>query len=384
MRTEDEVLLLAARVELTDEGRRALAGFLHRPLDWSYLTATAEAHRIAPLLCRHLSAHGWEAVPEAAQARLDTVARAAALQGLQALAELGPILSAADRAGLPVLPLKGAALIEQVYAGSCVRPMVDIDLLVPRDALPAAEEVLRGLGYAPFFPPAPVGDPLVRSTGALQFARAGAAFSLDVQWDLASRTLRLLFPVDTEGVWQRSRPMAVAGSPTRTMAGEDLLLYLMMHLFRHGAQTLLGFCDVAETVRRRGGEICWDTLVGRAREWRMDALSAVLLAWVRGHLGAPVPEEALAALGGAGTAAVAPGSPVAPASLIGNRLAVARRQLPFVPRGRRLRWVWRMLFPPLKEVSVATRRGAWSSALYLVRPERIRRAAGQLTRLVLR
>jgi Uncharacterised nucleotidyltransferase len=50
-------------------------------------------------------------------------------------------------AQVPVLLLKGAALAYQVYARSCLRAMVDLDLLVRPDEVEHACVVMRDLGY---------------------------------------------------------------------------------------------------------------------------------------------------------------------------------------------------------------------------------------------
>lgn len=381
MRIEDEALLLAARVTLAPQQQSALAGLLCRPLDWEYLAATAAAHGVAPLLYRHLPA--GNGVPSEARERLRHAAGAAALQGIQAAAQLGEILPAAERAGLPLLLLKGSALVQSVYGGRCIRPMSDIDLLVPPDALPLAETVFARLGYTASLPQARFGRSLERLADGVQYRRDGAALHLDVQWGLVPLLLRPLLPADAAGVWQRAQPLAVAGGSVHALGPEDLLLYLCIHHFSHGGQALLGFCDIAETVRQLEGRLCWETVVTRASEWRADAIAACWLAWARRHLAAPVPADVIAALA-ARHGLVDPdvlGAPVTSAELLGDRGEVTRRQLFFMPARQRVRWMLRSVFLPLGGVGIGTGRPAWASALYLVSPARLGRGAGILARM---
>jgi len=64
---------------------------------------------------------------------------------MQALDEA---LDALESAQIPVQPLKGSLFIETLYEGDLgVRPMSDLDLLVPPETVARAAAVLRELGY---------------------------------------------------------------------------------------------------------------------------------------------------------------------------------------------------------------------------------------------
>ncbi len=59
------------------------------------------------------------------------------------------ILEKLEAAGIPALPLKGVMLARRIHGATPVRPSGDIDVLVPRAALPAAREIIEAAGYAP-------------------------------------------------------------------------------------------------------------------------------------------------------------------------------------------------------------------------------------------
>ncbi|MCP4365035.1 MAG: nucleotidyltransferase family protein [Planctomycetes bacterium] len=50
---------------------------------------------------------------------------------------------------MPVILLKGAHLAQVVYSNIALRPMGDIDILVKKNDLPKAKELLLELGYTP-------------------------------------------------------------------------------------------------------------------------------------------------------------------------------------------------------------------------------------------
>jgi hypothetical protein len=63
--------------------------------------------------------------------------------------ELGRVLAAFHKAGLPVIVLKGAALAEPVYGNVALRPMSAADLLIRKEDLLGIDEQLKVLGYCP-------------------------------------------------------------------------------------------------------------------------------------------------------------------------------------------------------------------------------------------
>ena len=67
-------------------------------------------------------------------------------------AQIDRIFLAAQEAGIPIVPLKGAFLAKCVYRDIALRPMCDIDLMCrveDRDG-DELEDILRGLGFSLF------------------------------------------------------------------------------------------------------------------------------------------------------------------------------------------------------------------------------------------
>jgi hypothetical protein len=112
-------------------------------LEWKLARAVAATHGVSPLLAavlRWQGPEGWSAFLEQQHAH----ARDRHERAMQLLALIG---EQADRAGIPVIPLKGAALSTLGIYAAGQRPMADLDLLVrPRDQ-DVAIGVLAKLGY---------------------------------------------------------------------------------------------------------------------------------------------------------------------------------------------------------------------------------------------
>jgi hypothetical protein len=119
------------------------------PADWRRWAALVESNRLAPLIGNRLAGGlRIDGIPDALAVELAASAaeetREAAVREL-ALSELRRTL--AD-AGLAWAELKGAALVDDLYAARCERAMGDVDLLLESpEACAAAADLLRGGGF---------------------------------------------------------------------------------------------------------------------------------------------------------------------------------------------------------------------------------------------
>jgi hypothetical protein len=114
----------------------------------------AEAQGMAPLLLRHMTASGFD-TPE-------TFIRGLKLLGIRhrqsnaILAKsLKDILILLDAEGIPSMVLKGAALCQTLYPQIGLRPMRDIDLLLPKGDVRHAHDLLKRQGFATSTVPIP-------------------------------------------------------------------------------------------------------------------------------------------------------------------------------------------------------------------------------------
>lgn len=382
---EARLLLLAARVRLPADEREAFAALVTGRVDWSAVLRVACDQGLGPLLYHHLQEQGLrQAVPEPQRAVLQRFAHAAALRGLRLRGQLRSLLMAAAEAGQPLVVLKGAALAELVYGSFGLRPMSDLDVLAPPGQLPRVEALLTSLGYSPRQADPATRAPQERVGHHLSFTHPQAASPVEAHWCLAGP--HRPFQLDVAAMWQRSRQVTIAGAPAHILAVEDNLVYLALHFFQHGALSLHGFCDVAELMKQHA--VDWDLVIARARAARASLVVGHTLWWVREYLQAPVPETVIAALcpdaptlerRRAGT-----GSPIPRPGLVGNRLAILGRQFPFLPFRWRLRRIQQTFLPgPTAIATIRPLRGSpWRYLAFLFRPARLRRAVGDLRRVI--
>jgi hypothetical protein len=116
--------------------------------------------------------------------------------------------------------------------------------------------------------------------------------AIELHWTLFSPTGPVR--VDAAGLWNRARPVLVAGVEELALSPEDLLLHLCLH-FSHedSCVGLRPLCDIAETILRFRRELDWTQVAGRAREWSAGKHAGLALHLAGSMLGAEVPDEVL-------------------------------------------------------------------------------------------
>lgn len=113
---------------------------------WEGMLRMARQHRLEPLLGQRL-AQDPDCFPEAIAERLSMRRRAQALAGLRAAAELERLHGFFCGAGIPFVALKGAYLGRAAYPRPELRPLRDVDILVPRNRAVEAWRLLEAKGY---------------------------------------------------------------------------------------------------------------------------------------------------------------------------------------------------------------------------------------------
>ncbi|WP_230280966.1 nucleotidyltransferase family protein [Croceicoccus sp. Ery15] len=114
---------------------------------WNALEAIAVRTRTANLLHRHI-ADNRLGVPALIGARLGDLYRRQSLYGLEQRLVLGRVAELLDSRGIANVALKGAALAFTVYPQPAMRPLRDIDVLVPSDRAAEAHYLLQQNGFS--------------------------------------------------------------------------------------------------------------------------------------------------------------------------------------------------------------------------------------------
>ncbi|MCQ3938716.1 MAG: hypothetical protein DPW18_16965 [Chloroflexi bacterium] len=223
------LLALCARAGGHPLFHEQLASRVERFNDWHKLPPQAELHGMAPLLWHHFREAGISLPIETEQALRGLYLRHRRHNQthMHVLREINVLF---ERAGIRALLLKGLALACQYYPDPALRPVSDIDLLLRREDLIPALDLLTSAGFQPRPPHASRTPDLI--PGELKVdspLRAG----IRVQVELHSPSVRSEADEEFKGLEIAAHPLAVVGDAVYVPNPWNTLQYLSRHLRRH-------------------------------------------------------------------------------------------------------------------------------------------------------
>lgn len=275
--------------------------------DWDLLLRQAHHAGLTSRLHHALRLAGCaEAIPGPARWHFEAADTLAARQQVAVRWEIAQVQKALGGAGIPLLLLKGAAYVAAGLPAAQGRLFNDLDILVPRDALDAAESALMLAGW--------------HATGLSAYDQryyrrwmheipplqhAQRATVIDVHHAILPDTARSR----PDPARLRAQAVAVSGlRGVRVLCATDRILHSAAHLFHDGElpHGLRDLSDLDLLLRDAAREVdFWPRLVARAGELELGRSLFHALRYVRYFLATPVPASVDAAL-----ARFAPARPV--------------------------------------------------------------------------
>ncbi len=183
----------------------------------------------------------------------------------------------ADR-GIAFIVLKGSHLAASIYPDIALRTMCDIDILVKREELASAEELLLEEGYGNPKRRTPV-DEICKTRHHIEPLRDPVGqIPIEIHWTI----LRLSSPfvVIEKEFWKEPYLETLENTVHRVLSPEHLLLHLCLHAPYHHRSSSGVKClyDIALTIRHYQDKLNWDVVEDTARRWRTrNCLYASLL-----------------------------------------------------------------------------------------------------------
>ena len=257
------------------------------PLDVTRLVTVAVEHGLGPMLWRAVAHAGvTHALSDQGRALellafLGRIEETVVVRRALALA-VGPLTDA----GLEPVVMKGPWLAAR-YPDSGLRPMVDIDLLLPRPQHRAALNVLGRSGWE-----------VVRRCAVDRYdtmLRHPDAPTLPVELHHRLETrLKRVTAVDADRLWARRIEVDCLGTPAFALPPAEELVTLAQHAGKpfHGFSRLIWIADLGVVVGRCEDEatgVDWEAVQRLAMAYRCTTLVATALAMAR-HIGVRVPE----------------------------------------------------------------------------------------------
>lgn len=225
------------------------------------LLLAAQVEKLTPWLYSRLAPQSNGTTPAwvLEAARLDYITSlASSVLAQEALQE---ILVALSQQQIRVIILKGAILGPVIYGNAALRPVTDLDLLVPEVDLERAYRILASLGYYLWcFEPLPGSS---KKFGyALGLTRSGAfAVNVDLHWEI--RCHGGCYRLPNAALWEAAIPGELYGQPVFFLSPEMTLIHLAVHALTHPG-SLIHRLDVVLLLQKF--DLDWDLFLAQARQ----------------------------------------------------------------------------------------------------------------------
>jgi hypothetical protein len=285
--TSAQLLVLHAALDRDDEQARAAWGRWRRGVDFDDVDHGST--RLLPLVYRRL---GPDAFDAEVVGRLKGLYRRSWSRNQLLFKRAAEAIELLEAVGIETLVTKGASLALLFYGDVGVRPMDDVDVLVPIERTGEAISVLAAAGWSP--------DKEDPATWAQVHHSLGFAGPHEGEVDL--HWFSLWQPASDRELWAASVPMELAGTGTRAPNAADQLLLACVHGTPWSPLPPFRWIADAVTVIRAGGEqLDWGRLAAEAERRRLTVATAAALAYLREEFGAEVPDAVLRQLQAAPT-----------------------------------------------------------------------------------
>ena len=260
-----DMLLACARSRLNPQHTVQIKSLAQQDIDWNYVTRLAERHDITPLIFASLNLVCPEDIPPLILAQLRDDYLAAAQHNFALAGQLLWLMDLFAAHHIQAVPIKGPALTVFVYRELALRQFSDLDILVHRQQVEAARDLLIASGYV--LSGTKAGERLAADEHHYNLAHATSGVVVELHWELAQKYYSFSFNPD--GVWERLDTILLMGKPIPSLTAEDYLLILAVHGSKHGWEDLKWICDLNELIDAQPG-IDWDLVLEQAYTLRSE------------------------------------------------------------------------------------------------------------------
>jgi len=244
-------------------------------------------YRLLPLVYDNIRRLG---VQDPLMGRLKGVYRMTWYENHVLFDKVRPLVSHLEENGIRTLLLKGVPLVLSYYGNAAVRPMADIDIVVPQTQIRRAIGAIEAFGWQ-------------RNERAsdedLKYRRT--VFFTDrngVECDLHWHLLYEACNDDADAFfWSSAVPLDFDGVRTSQLDPAAMLIQVILHGIRWNAEPPTRWIpDALSILRRDDTPLDWERVIGFAVSQRLTHRLALGLQYLNDHHGAPVPRAVLSRL----------------------------------------------------------------------------------------
>lgn len=310
---EQQLILNCARLELDSLLFRQTEEIFQKPIAWDTVLFYAKFHSVTSLLYRNLKLfNNLDQIPREARRALLRLSHRTEYQNRLLSNTLHDLLKLFSEADIPVVVLKGISLVEIIYGHFSLRPLIDLNLLIPKEKLELAKRLLLKEGYT--IQPQDPSQGRLFSQLHLE-KRKDFEVHILLQWHIVNWPR--IHAIDLPRIWGEAQPIRLSGCDTLIPSPVDLVLYLCFQPDKHGFlnfpaiytkdparfmftewtnNRLIRFVDIYEVIRHYQNVLDRSLLIERARMSGVQGSVYASLNWITKMIGQVVEPWVLEAL----------------------------------------------------------------------------------------
>lgn len=280
-------------------------------LDWDYIVEKSISHGVASILYQNLNnLNGVYTVPPEIKKRLQQIYYGNLFRNMVIYNEVENIIQAINTSNIKVIALKGVALGEMVYSNRALRPLGDIDLLIKKGDLSVIEKIMDSIGY--YIPGHLLSKEFyLKNHFHLSLCKRTSPYThLELHWELVDGYKQQL--TNMQYIWANAISTDIAGQHAMVMNHEDQLIYICMHLNKHGylnriiidrdnlseiifnplsGNRLIWFIDILKIIERYYNNIDWNRVILNSKKWNVEGDVHAVLTIINRLFGQIVPDK---------------------------------------------------------------------------------------------
>jgi len=249
---------------------------IHKP-DWYKVRRILEYYEIAPSAYPVLK-HYSSLLPSQAAQWLNNKYSDCRHYLLCYWDEFLKIVDALQKENIDILPIKGLALLFDVYKPDQAREMRDLDIICKKQDVNRAESILYNLGYQKEL--MGYSDSYWRNKSChLIFSKQsidpGLIFTVELHWSLGVTGYDRDVP---RNLWDNIRDLNINGRVLKVLSAEDTFLGLCIHYRRFGRRfSLKNLCDIALLLEKYNYNFNWDYVISEIQKGQLNSLVFFIL-----------------------------------------------------------------------------------------------------------
>ncbi len=289
-----KIILLTAGIQQKEEEVELVKELLRKNPDWSFIKDYTIMHGTAPLMYNYFKKHDLETyIPPTLYKNLKgNYMQTYAIHAI-ALDTLKEVFEVFHKNEIPTILLKGVEAATFIYNDPGLRPMGDVDIVVPPEKLLVAEALLFEMG---FVYARPYKSKRLRTLNIHNhldpFIKNGV--KIELHRDLSS--IHHVHRMPLNYVWKNVKEVDFYNTKVYLILNDAYLHYLCLHALIHFSNNIVrlnSFVDISEFIKKHEKSFNWSDIAQKSMLFKTTEPLYKALYIMHHYFRAPVPGSIL-------------------------------------------------------------------------------------------